>query len=183
MRVISGKLGGRKLLSPKGNAIRPTSDRVREALFNILGELQDCTILDLFAGSGAVGIEAISRGADSAVLVDMNLQLARRNVDSLCLRDSIHFQSGDFRLTLKQLDRDFDLIFADPPYKDALTFLDPILAFANKHLADQGQVVIEHPKRTELLDEAHGMERAKQRVYGDTVLSFYVHRDKKEYGI
>jgi len=183
MRVIAGELRGRKLLSPKGDKVRPTSDRVREALFSILGSMDKARILDLFSGTGAVAIEALSRGAKSAILVDQNLRLARRNVEELGLSSSVTFLKSDFRTALKGIDTHVDLIFADPPYRDAMDFLDPIMAFASQRLAQDGELIIEHPKRTELLVEAHGMRRGQQRVYGDTALSFYAHRTQDNRGI
>jgi 16S rRNA (guanine966-N2)-methyltransferase len=178
MRVIAGKFRGRKLLGPKTDAVRPTPDRVREALFNIVGDLEDARVLDLFCGTGAVAIESLSRGAKHAVLVDRNVSLAQKNSAKLGLENRVTCHKCDFRQALLKTEGLFDLIFADPPYQQAEGSLDDILGFASKHLAPDGILVFEHPKRAKLSEQAHAMERTQTRLYGDSALSFYVHQKR-----
>src|ERR1700729_1479025 len=121
MRVIAGTYGGRELVAPRGRATRPTADRVREALFSILGDVQHARVLDLFAGSGALAIEALSRGAEEAVLVDSAasaIAAIRRNLQALGLQADVHRQTAARFLQRAQVDaRQYDLVFLDPPYR------------------------------------------------------------------
>ena len=152
MRITGGRLGGRKLASPPGRSreVRPTSDRARETLFAILGDVSDLSVLDLFSGTGALAIEAISRGADSAVLVDKAPALARRNVTELGIERRCEIVRGDaVRYCERSGDR-FGLIFCDPPYRLA-DRLEPGLA---EHLppllARWGRLVVESSSRRPL---------------------------------
>src|SRR3954467_15650634 len=137
MRIISGQWRGRRLVAPAGNATRPTSDRVREALFSILGALDGERVLDLFAGSGALGLEALSRGAASATFVERApaaLRVLRDNVADLGA--SAEVVAADARAHLRAAraqGAQYDLVFLDPPYRTAATFgreleLQPVLA-------------------------------------------------------
>ena len=132
MRVTGGRLGGRKLLTPPAGSreVRPTSDRARETLFSVLGDVSDLSVLDLYCGTGALAIEAISRGADSAVLVDRATALAGRNVEALGIANRCELVRSDAVRYLERSDERFGLIFCDPPYKLA-DRLAPQLA---KHL-------------------------------------------------
>jgi 16S rRNA (guanine(966)-N(2))-methyltransferase RsmD len=119
MRVISGSLRGRKLLPPKGKELRPTADRAKETLFNILCSrysLNDAKVLELFCGSGALGIECISRGAEEAVFVDVNIELAGKNADALGITDSCRLVRSEVMKYLDKTADKYDYIFADPPY-------------------------------------------------------------------
>src|SRR5436305_5485400 len=123
MRVVAGRHGGRGLVAPKGDATRPTADRVREALFSALGDVSDMTVLDLFAGSGALGIEALSRGAAQATFVERArpaLTALRANLEALDITAQIH--AGDARALVRnatQAGRTYDLVFVDPPYRES----------------------------------------------------------------
>src|SRR5579864_2332138 len=123
MRVIAGIHGGRELVAPKGRATRPTSDRVREALFSILVDVRGARVLDLFAGSGALAIEALSRGAAEATLVDSSpaaIAAIRRNLESLGLSADVRRQRALPFLEGARADaRQYDLVFLDPPYRHA----------------------------------------------------------------
>jgi 16S rRNA (guanine966-N2)-methyltransferase len=132
VRVTGGRLGGRTLKSPPGRSreVRPTSDRARETLFALLPELSGMRVLDLFSGTGALAIEAISRGADSAVLVDTKPALARRNVEELGLANRCVVIRSDAIRYLEKSSERFGLILCDPPYRLAAR-LEPELA---KHL-------------------------------------------------
>lgn len=119
MRIISGSLKGRKLIPPKGAEIRPTADRAKETLFNIVCNrysLSGARVLELFCGSGAVGIECISRGAEEIVFVDLNTELAKKNAEHLGVIDQCRFVKGDSMKFPGTLSEKFDFIFADPPY-------------------------------------------------------------------
>lgn len=181
MRVIAGSHGGRRLTAPKGRDTRPTSDRVREALFSSLGATVDgARVLDLYAGSGALGIEALSRGALSAVFVDRAgsaVTVLRDNLKRLGLTGRV--LTTDIAPLVQGHDSirrygPFDLIFADPPYSDPILGLTSLLAALRNDgaLVDGAQVVVERG--------AHGhdaypdwLELARRRTYGDTVLLYF----------
>jgi 16S rRNA (guanine966-N2)-methyltransferase len=152
VRVIAGELRGRKLATPpsRSAAVRPTSDRARETLFAILGRLSGLRALDLFAGTGALAIEAVSRGADSAVLVDTRPALARRNVAELGIANRCEVVRGD---AIRYLDRSkerFGLILCDPPYRLA-DRLEPDLArLLPPRLARYGRLAVESSARRPL---------------------------------
>ena len=179
MRIISGKLGGRKLISLSGRHIRPTSDRVREALFNILAKrVVAATVLDLFAGTGALGIESISRGAKMVVSIDNSrdaLGTIQKNVRQLALEDSIRMINWDIARNLNCIqtgDPVYNLVFMDPPYARGL------IAKALDNLHHSGSVipgamlVVEHSRREELPAERDFLQLADQRKYGKTLVSF-----------
>ncbi len=181
VRVVAGKLGGRRLTGPRGESPRPTADRVREALFNVLGDLEDAHVLDLFSGTGAVGIEAWSRGATRVVLVERavpSLRILRRNLGALGLADRIEVRGVEVARALPALlaersagARPFDLIFADPPYAEAEAALEPVLAAAPSLLGDGGILVLEHARRTASPGPPEGMDADRPRHYGDTTLT------------
>ena len=177
MRVIAGSAKGLRLEVPKGLAIRPTSDRVREALFSIFGPAMDgARFLDLFAGSGANGIEALSRGAATAVFVDADrrsLDLVRSNLDKARLAPCARLLLAPLPEALARLDGPFDFIFADPPY--AFDAYEELLASVAGRglLADGGRIALEHDARTALPETAGEMTRTHERRYGDTALSVY----------
>ncbi len=172
MRVIAGRLGGRQLLAPKGWQVRPTSERVREALFSALGDISGFVVADLYCGTGALGIEAISRGATSAVLVDNDTRPAMGNVHNLGLVDEIELVRGDAVdwLSTQNGRRVFDLILIDPPYRmatDAAARLDSVLP---EMLAPGGRVVVECAVRQPL--ELPALEVIRERRYGKTLVTF-----------
>lgn len=143
MRVIAGELGGRRLRAPRGDGVRPTSDRVREALFSILGEIKGASVLDLFAGTGALAIEALSRGAAHATLVDTEITAATRNVEELGLAARTQLVRGDALAFLAREGPAYDLVFCDPPYRLArriATDLDRLLV---PRLRDGARVIVE----------------------------------------
>lgn len=177
MRIIAGEARGRSLAAPRGMDTRPTLDRVRESLFNILRPyLTDARVLDLFAGSGALGLEAISRGAAEAVFVDnahAAQEAVRRNIDTLGMADRASLLRCDWHAALRRLAGEaarFDLIFLDPPYN--MPHTDALLAQLREGglLAEDALVVYEHAK--ELPPDMTGWTLADQRGYGDTVISF-----------
>jgi 16S rRNA (guanine966-N2)-methyltransferase len=179
MRIVSGKLGGRKLYSSRGDRIRPTSDRVREAVFNILGaRVTDTTVLDLFAGTGALGIEAFSRGARTVVCID-NGQAAigtiQKNLHTLDLEKEIKVIKWDIARNLNCLQAPtpvYDLVFMDPPYERGLVEK----ALENLHRSQSvrrgASLVVEHSRRETLPENITFLELADQRKYGKTLVSF-----------
>lgn len=181
MRVIAGKFRSRRLKGPGMLRIRPTSDRLRETLFNILGpEVVDSLFIDLFAGTGAIGIEAFSRGARQVILVESDAKagrLIRENLTSLGIRAGIELISADAvkgleKIAARHLMADF--VFLDPPYERTdehfrmLEFLD------SSHLiAPQGVVIVEHRSSMEVPERLDRLECTRQVEQGDATLSFY----------
>jgi 16S rRNA (guanine966-N2)-methyltransferase len=187
MRVIAGRFGGRTLVAPPGASTRPTSDRVREALFSILGDIADMAVLDLFAGTGALGIEALSRGATSATFVEQArpaLRALRKNLDDLGLDPKARVLPMAVERALSSMPWGkgaFDVVFMDPPYAEVRNgaFETPSLARAvERSLAASmragGRLVLEHAKGA-LAPDVAGLARESTRAYGDTALSFYLH--------
>ena len=180
MRVITGQAGGRKLKAPKGMDTRPTSDRTKESLFNIIGQrIIDATFLDLYAGTGAIGIEAISRGALKAVFVENNpraIRIIRDNLNSTGLADMAEVISREVDVAIQTLSkgpRKFDIIFLDPPYLRDLVQKSLVTLDKNKILATEGLVITESSKLDTLPEKAGSLEMLRQEKYGDTILSFY----------
>ncbi|HEY1553021.1 MAG TPA: 16S rRNA (guanine(966)-N(2))-methyltransferase RsmD [Kofleriaceae bacterium] len=177
MRIVGGSLGGRVLRAPTGAATRPTSEKVREAMFAILGSVEGMHVLDLFAGSGAVGIEALSRGAAHAVLNDnaKPAQLAiRANVDKLGVADRTSVLATDaLRLArTPPVVAPYGLVFIDPPYASELA-VRATEAISLGNLAADATVVIEHDLRHAPPEQLGSLLRTDHRRYGDTQLSFY----------
>jgi 16S rRNA (guanine(966)-N(2))-methyltransferase RsmD len=182
MRVIAGKAKGTRLVAPKGVAVRPTLDRVREALFSILApRLENARFLDLFAGSGANGIEALSRGASSCTFVDQDprsLAAIKRNLDAARLSEGAKL----YRLAIPEgipiLAKEglqYEIIFADPPYDLTTDDYDDLLRRlrAAQLLAPGGLLIIEHARRTRLPANTADFECIRHVEYGDTALSFF----------
>ncbi len=180
MRVIGGELKGRRLSAPKGNLLRPTADRVKEALFNILsGSTQGTRFLDLFAGTGSVGIEAISRGAKHTVFVETNpfhLNALRRNVERCGIKEKTTIVMAHATSFIKQANRgneSFDIIFMDPPYFDRA--LEEVLENPGLPLLleGEGRLIVEHFHKTLLRDYYRLIKKEREYYYGDSILSFF----------
>ncbi len=182
MKIIGGELQGRHIDMPRGVDIRPTPDRVREAIFNIVRErVPGASVLDLFAGSGALGIEAVSRGAASLFAVDKNkkcVSTIRKNIKSLSIdtgrRIDIHQQ--DALKAIKKLSDSkirFDLVFLDPPYYSDWV-KKCLISLSNYDILNHSSLVIcEHFKKDAVPEEAGAFRRSQERRYGDTVVSIY----------
>ncbi len=179
MRITGGSAKGRQLFLPKGCPIRPTADLVKEALFSVLRSVAGRSFLDLFAGSGSVGIEALSRGAARAVFVEKNRSLAHAiadNVGRCGFDDRSEVLAMDAQRAIRSLSERktcFDILFADPPYETG--FLAPTLqSLAGAWLVSQdGVVVLQHSLREAVPEhEVIGLVLTDQRRYGDTLLSF-----------
>lgn len=175
MRIIAGSLKGRRLNPPTTLPVRPTTDMARESLFNILGnyiDYEDCTVMDLFAGTGAVSLEFISRGAKEVTSIDINTQCtdfikesARRfNVNN------IHVVRADVFDLIKRAYKKFDIIFADPPY--ALENLGklPDLIFEHDLLSEEGLFILEHPREYQFEEHPHFWQH---RNYGKVNFTFF----------
>jgi 16S rRNA (guanine966-N2)-methyltransferase len=175
VRVVAGRFGGRTLVAPRGQATRPTSDRVREALFSILGDLVvGARVLDLFAGSGALGIEALSRGASEVDLVDSStaaVSAIRRNLEALSAEAVVRRQDALAFLERARRDaRQYDLVFLDPPYRRASALGRELSAALAPVLAPDARVVAESDRRAPLeLD----LELLDERRYGDTLIRIH----------
>jgi 16S rRNA (guanine966-N2)-methyltransferase len=180
MRVIAGKFRSRPLKGPGALRLRPTSDRLRETLFNVLGpSLEDSLFVDLFAGTGAVGIEAISRGAREAIFVESNpkaARLIRENLKSLDILAAELIEAPAVRGLEKIAGRHLlaDFIFLDPPYEKTAEY-EQVLAFldASHLIAPRGIVIVEHYRKTELPEFLTRLECTRQIEQGDAILSFY----------
>lgn len=179
MRVIGGTFRGRRLRAPAGMTTRPTADRIKESVFNILGgSLQNKRVLDLFAGTGALGIEALSRGASSAVFVDQakaSLFAIRYNIRELGLEDRTRVIHWNILKNLNCLipERDaFDLVFLDPPYET--NAVAPTLAglLSCGALTSGARVVIEHSSREPIVHAMDKLVLMDQRRFGKTLVSF-----------
>lgn len=179
MRIIGGKLRSRKFDAPTGDATRPTADRAKVALFNILcGIIVDAQVLDGFAGSGALSFEALSRGAAGAVLFETDVvaaALLRENAKSLGLSSQVDIRYGDFMTGAAGLSgRSFDIVFLDPPYKSAL--LEKAIVLADAVLAPSGIIVAEHSSEVNLPETAGALMKTETRRYGAVAFSFYKRR-------
>ena len=182
MRVISGKAKGRRLIGPKGGAVRPTADRIKESLFNILPrDFSGMKILELFAGTGNVSIEALSRGAESALLVDASersARIIRENLQRLELKNRAQLWVMPVRRALNAVGRQgqkFDVIFLDPPYDQKLVGRSLELIASVDPVYPTGVVVAEHSVRETLKSSYRFLSLNDQRRYGDTLLSFFRH--------
>ncbi|XXY54723.1 16S rRNA (guanine(966)-N(2))-methyltransferase RsmD [Sorangium sp. So ce269] len=179
MRVIAGRLGGRRLAAPRGEGTRPTADRVREALFSSLGDVTGALVCDLYAGTGALGIEALSRGARRAVFVESGrpaLATLRENLAALGLDEAARVVPLPVERALELL-RDegpFDLALLDPPYAALAKAAAAAARLAGPLglLAPAGRLVLEHARR-DPSPEIAGLTCAAARTYGDTAVSFY----------
>ena len=181
MRVIAGKFRSRLLKGPGKLRLRPTSDRLRETLFNILGPaVTDSLFVDLYAGSGAIGIEAISRGARETIFVESHpatVRLIRANLEALKINSGAEIieapaVQGLERIASRRLLADF--VFLDPPYENEQELLDALDYLDVSHVvAPRGLVIVEHRKSTELPGRLVRLERTRLLEQGDAALSFY----------
>lgn len=181
MRIVGGSLSGRVLRAPPGAATRPTSEKVREAVFNILGNimgsLEGAHVLDLFAGSGALGIEALSRDAAHTTFVDAGkpaLASVRGNLRELGLEDRALVVAGDAVAHAARLvpASPWRLVFVDPPYRSDLA-TRAVLAISAEKLAAGAVIVIEHDRHNAPPEALGSLLRTDQRRYGDTLVSFF----------
>jgi 16S rRNA (guanine966-N2)-methyltransferase len=180
MRVIAGRLGGRRFQAPRGSATRPTSDRVREALFSMLEDVEGASVLDLFAGTGALGIEALSRGAQAAVFVERDASVVRAlraNLDALGITPATaQVRRADGLQALRSArarKETYDLVFIDPPYGQARDWGPKLSAALPQVLGPDARVVVESDRRSPL-ELALAFERSRR--YGDTSITIHRHQ-------
>lgn len=186
MRIIAGSHKGRRLLSPNTNDIRPTSGRVKEALFSILGDrVIGATVLDLFAGTGAIGIEALSRGAARTMFVESHaasLKLLHSNLTQCGLSEHTEIYPGETHAFFQYAARHrltFDIIFADPPYRDdSPNTLLPLLG-QSAMILPHTVVILEHPTKHQIPPRVGPLNRVRQYRYGDSSLSLFRLADEK----
>jgi 16S rRNA (guanine(966)-N(2))-methyltransferase RsmD len=179
MRVIAGELKGRRLVAPRGWKVRPTSDRAREAIFATLGDVAGASVLDLYCGTGALAIEALSRGAGSAVLVDGDTRPARGHVHRLALGERAELVRSDVLRWLVnragQLDAPrFDIVFVDAPYRLADRVGKELDSHLPRLLAGGGRVIVESSARHPLAVES--LDCVRRRRYGAAEIAFYGER-------
>ena len=181
MRIIAGRFRGHALTAPRGRATRPTSDRVREALFATLGDVEGLPVLDLYAGSGALGLEALSRGAKSATFVELSrpaVAALRKNVAALGVASETRLLEADTRAALARMTREetrFGLVFADPPYAARETAATLATLVSSGLLLEGAWIVLEHAAKTVPPPGAPACALRFTRKYGDTALTFYRH--------
>jgi 16S rRNA (guanine966-N2)-methyltransferase len=176
MRVIAGELKGQRLVAPRGWKVRPTSDRVREAVFSALGDIGGARVLDLYCGTGALAIEALSRGAAAAVLVDRDTRPALGNVERLGLGERAELVRAPVERWLGERAAEpgaprFDLVFVDAPYRLADRVGQELNAHLPDLLAEGGRAVVESGARRPLRIES--LEPLRQRRYGAADVAFY----------
>ncbi len=179
MRIVAGEFGGRRLVTPRDLRIRPTIDRVREAVFSIIAShVADARVLDLFAGTGAFGLEALSRGASRTVFVDRSqeaVRIIRENIGICGVQDRTEVILAPVRKALSRLGEAgavFDLIFMDPPYGEGL--VEETLPRLGEAAHSHALVIGEHHAKDELAPPPKGWVKTEERRYGDTRISFFV---------
>lgn len=176
MRIIAGKYKGRQLQSAKDQSIRPTTDKIKEYIFELLGDfITDAIVLDLFCGSGSLGLEALSRGARNAAFVDSSansLKVLRRNISSLKVEEPLKVIKKDTEQFLKKNKQPFDLIFADPPFKwDKFNDMLPLI-FKPDNLSEYGLFVVESEKSHEVNWEGDSYEILRQKKFDRSLITF-----------
>jgi 16S rRNA (guanine966-N2)-methyltransferase len=176
LRVIAGRLGGRLFDAPDTTLTHPMGDRIKGSLFNILGDVTGMTVLDPFAGSGALSFEAISRGAKSALLLDRDKRAQKtiqKNIESLGLGEQAKLVAASCRAwSENNPTKKFDLILADPPYNEQQLSTVDLLT---QHLKPKGLMVLSYPGR-DLVPTVNGVVVVDKRIYGDAALAFYQQR-------
>ena len=181
MRVISGTAGRLKLVAPTGRETRPTADREKEAMFSILeslGLLHGASVLDIFAGSGALGIEALSRGAARVTMIDKSRQAVesiRKNLETTSFAGNVEIICADFTVSLERLRKNgilFDLVIIDPPYTGGMHL--KTIEIVSGLLKPGAMLVAETSSRSPLPEKAGSLCRSDRRVYGDTAIEFFL---------
>jgi 16S rRNA (guanine966-N2)-methyltransferase len=182
MRVSGGIGRGQRLKVPKGLRVRPTSDKVKQALFNILGNsVIDGAFLDLFAGAGGIGIEALCRGAGRVVLVDSSresIAVIKKNIQLLKIQEGVEVLLSKAEMFLKKISDPFDIVFLDPPYAQEMQPLLEMIARSGA-LKPGGIVIAEHFKKQPSPERAGSLMLYREARYGDTVLAFYKNRSQE----
>lgn len=175
MRIITGTARGRRLITPEGLDVRPTPEKVKEALFSALQfDIEGRRVLDLFAGSGQLGIEALSRGAKNATFVDLSpvsVRTIEKNLDTACLKEKARVIKTDYATFCASSREIFDIAFLDPPYEEGL--LLPAVKAVLPLMSDYGTVICEHPPHVELPQEIGGFSVSRTYRYGKINITVY----------
>ncbi len=181
MRVIAGIYKGRKLVTVPDNSVRPATDRVKGAIFNVLQSRVNWTqarVLDLYAGSGSVGIEALSRGAQHCIFVEKSrnaLTFLKKNIETIGAGSDANVVYGDVDAFIESTRTRYAVVFADPPYALEALKVIPNTIFAKRIVAEDGYLIIEHPARYQF--EQNGLwEVAVEKTYGNTAVSFFQYK-------
>ncbi len=172
MRIVGGELGGRRLSAIRSDGIRPTPERVREALFSRYAPWEGMHVLDLFAGSGAIGFEAISRGAASVLAVEQNpkaVQQLKQQAEAFGISDRYSVIKGTLPKALSKIERAYDFVFLDPPYASSLAS-ETLAVLSRWNLPDESILVVEHKKNAPPNLAGSSLEEVASHRYGDTVL-------------
>lgn len=189
MRIITGEYRGRRLESPAGYDVRPTSDKVKEAVFNIImNEVWDATCVDLFAGTGNLGLEALSRGAKKCYFGDNSresINLIKNNVKMCRAEDKSVIIAGDYSKIIGRINEKVDIFFLDPPYKDGLYENCLEIIDSLDLLSEEGIIVAEHGVRDYVPETVGSLEIIKERKYGKIMVTIYakkseVHTEEEE---
>lgn len=178
MRIIAGSYKGRKLASPNDDRVRPTTDRVRESLFSILGDFSDCVVVDGFAGTGALGIEALSRGADYCYFFDpsyASILLVEENIDRVGASERASIYKVSFDKGLELLESEPDVLFLDPPYGSSLA-QSALESMAKCEWVTARALVVVEQSSTDKPVEHEAFELDDERLFGDTRMRFLLRR-------
>ena len=186
MRIITGLAKGIRLKAPKGMDTRPTADRVKESMFNILGGIvDDAKVLDLFGGTGNLGLEALSRGANKAIFIDQNqnsITAIKENINLTKMIKKAIVYKMDSLVALSRLARGhykFNLVFCDPPYNKGLVEKSLLKLVENDILEDEAIIVVEHSKHEFIPNELLNYEVRRSEKYGETIVSFILYKISK----
>jgi len=171
MRIVAGELGGRRIRAPRTGMVRPTSDRVREALFSILGDVGGLSVLDLFCGTGALGLEALSRGAGRATFVDTAVGAVARNVGDLGVGERVQIVRGDAVRFLERDDGAYDLVLCDPPYRVAPRLGPELDRLLGPRMGKEGRVIVE--TATDKPIDLPSLPLLDERAYGGTMIRIH----------
>lgn len=180
MRVIAGEYRGRKLEAIEGMDIRPTADKIKGSIFNMLGNaVIECSFLDLFGGTGGVGIEALSRGARNVVFIDAgikSIKVLKDNLKHLNIKENVEVYHTDYETAIKKLNKfnkQFDIIFIDPPYRNGMAQNALVNIDRNPILAQSGIIIVEHDSKEEMPQKVGSLIKYRVKQYSNTSLSFY----------
>lgn len=180
VRIVAGARRGQRVHVPRGVEIRPTGERVREAVFDVLGSVWGLTVLDLFAGTGALGLEAMSRGAGACVFVEQDRSVTvvlRANIEKLAYSESCRVVEADYRRAARGFIRSgeqFDLLFVDPPYRILAEVEAELAPMVGSLLSPQGVIVVEGPQS---IRSALGASPIFERDYGDTRITMIASKE------
>ncbi len=177
MRIISGKYKGRHLYSSKNQSIRPTTDRIKEYIFDILNDfIRDCRVLDLFSGSGSLGIESLSRGASHVTFVDIahsSIKVLKKNLNRIPIQDHLDIIQKNSLTFLRQNRQSYDLILADPPFKWNHYYELLPLAFLRENLSEYGIFVLESERTHEIEWDTNVYEVIRQKKFDRSLITFF----------